>query len=164
MKKNTKLITLVAVLSAFAYVIMVVGRIPVIQFLKYDPKDVIIVIGGFILGPLQGAIISICVSVAEMITVSTTGLYGLVMNIVSTCAFVCVAAYVYKKNRTLKGAVIGLSLGTVSVVSCMLLWNYMIAPIYMGIDRNDIITLLWTMFLPFNLFKAMVNMALTLLL
>ena len=29
-------------LAAIAYVVVVVGRIPVVLFLKYDPKDIII--------------------------------------------------------------------------------------------------------------------------
>jgi hypothetical protein len=37
-------------LSATAYV--VVGRIPVVLFLKYNPKDIIITLGGLIWGPL----------------------------------------------------------------------------------------------------------------
>lgn len=41
-----------AVLCAIAYVVMVVGRIPIVLFLKYDPKDVIITLGGLIWGPL----------------------------------------------------------------------------------------------------------------
>ena len=38
---------------AIAYLLMVVGRIPVVMFLKYDPKDVVITVGGFIFGPLS---------------------------------------------------------------------------------------------------------------
>jgi len=42
---------MVGMLCALAYVVVVVGRIPIILFLKYDPKDVIIAIGGLIFGP-----------------------------------------------------------------------------------------------------------------
>ena len=46
MNSNTKKLTSGAMLCAIAYVVMVIGRVPVILFLKYDPKDVIITLGG----------------------------------------------------------------------------------------------------------------------
>ena len=39
-------------LCAITYVIMAVGRIPVVLFLKYDPSDVIVTLGGLIWGPM----------------------------------------------------------------------------------------------------------------
>ena len=41
-----KLVTL-AMLSAIAYLVMFMFRIPIVLFLKYDPKDTIIAIAGF---------------------------------------------------------------------------------------------------------------------
>ena len=87
MKRDTKKLTTVAMLCALAYIVMFVARIPVVLFLKYDPKDVVIVIGGFLFGPLTSFAISAVVSLVEMITVSDTGLWGLLMNILSSCSF-----------------------------------------------------------------------------
>ena len=70
-------------------IVMVIGRfplIPVAPFLTFDPKDVIIVIGGFIGGPFSAFIISLVVSFVEMVTVGKTGIIGMVMNVVSTCS------------------------------------------------------------------------------
>ena len=41
-----KLVTL-SLMTAIAYLTVFVFRIPVVMFLKYEPKDVIITIGGF---------------------------------------------------------------------------------------------------------------------
>ena len=49
---KTKKLTIIGMLCALAYIAVVVGRIPLVLFLKYDPKDVVIVIGGLIFGPL----------------------------------------------------------------------------------------------------------------
>lgn len=84
------------------------GRVPLVLFLKYDPKDVVIVIGGFIFDPSVSLAISLVVSVVQMVTISGTGILGCVMNIISSCSFACTAAYVYKKKHTLTGAVLGL--------------------------------------------------------
>ena len=48
MNVKAKRITTIAMLCALAYVVMAVGRVPVVLFLKYDPKDVVITLGGLI--------------------------------------------------------------------------------------------------------------------
>ena len=159
-----KKLTMIAMMCAFAYVIMLVARIPVVLFLKYEPKDVIITIGGFIFGPFTSFLISIVVSFIEMITVSETGIIGFIMNVLSTCCFACTAAYFYKKKHTISGAVLGLVIGIFITTGVMLLWNYFIAPFYMGYPREAIAELLLPAFLPFNLLKGGLNTALTLLL
>ena len=98
MNNKTKKMTTVAMLCAIAYVVMAVGRIPIVLFLKYDPKDVVITLGGLIWGPLTSCIVSVIVSFIEMMTVSDTGIWGCIMNIVSTCSFACTAAFIYKKD------------------------------------------------------------------
>ena len=50
------------------------------------------------------------------------------------------------------------------MVPVMLLWNYFIAPIYMGCTREAAAALLLPVFLPFNLVKGGLNAALTALL
>ena len=85
------------------------------------------------------------------------------MNILSTCAFACTAAYIYKKKHTLSGAVIGLAAGCVLMTIVMLLWNYLFTPIYLGYPREAVAEMLLPVFLPFNLLKGGLNMAITLL-
>ena len=74
MKRNSikKMVSL-AMFAAIAYVIVSVIRIPVVLFLKYEPKDVIITVGGFIFGPMASFIISLVVSLLEMVSISDTG-------------------------------------------------------------------------------------------
>ena len=163
-KLSVKKLVLIAMLAAFAYMIMALVRIPVVLFLKYEPKDVIITIGGFLLGPMASFIISALVSLIEMVTVSETGPIGCLMNLISTCSFACVAAFIYKRQHTLKGAIAGLAAGSVFMVCIMLLWNWLITPLYMGVERSAVEGLLLPAFLPFNLLKAGLNSALTLFL
>ena len=159
-----KLATL-AMLSTLAYGVMVLIRIPVVLFLKYEPKDVVIAIGGFLYGPLPAMAMSAVVSLVEMVTVSDTAIYGAIMNFISSCTFACTAALVYKKWRTLPGAATGLAGGIVITVPVMLLWNYLIVPLYTGyLTRADVLPMLTTVFLPFNLLKYGLSAALTMLL
>ena len=165
-RMSTRSLTTLAMLTAIAYVVMLLSKMlpQVANFLQMDLKDTVICIGGFLFGPLSAAIISIVVAVVEMFTVSDTGPIGCIMNVLATCAFTCTAAFVYKKFHTRKGAVIGLALGTVCLTVVMLLWNYLITPIYMEMDREQVVVpMLLPVFLPFNLVKGGLNMALTLL-
>lgn len=161
MNTNVRKITITAMLCAISYVVMAAGRIPIVLFLKYDPKDVVITLGGLIWGPLTSCIVSIVVSFIEMMTVSETGILGCIMNIISTCSFACTAAFVYKKKHTLLGALLGLILGSAAMVAVMLLWNYLITPLYMGYPREAVVKLLLPAFLPFNLLKAGLNASIT---
>jgi riboflavin transporter FmnP len=149
-------------LAALAYLAVTFIRIPAVLFLKYEPKDVIITMGGFILGPLASMIISLVVSLVEMVSVSDTGIIGCLMNFLSTCSFACTAALIYRKKHTLNGAVLGLLAGTVTMTGVMLLWNWLVTPLYMGGTREEVAALLVPVFLPFNLLKAGLNSALIL--
>ncbi len=159
MNAKTKKITMVAMLSAMAYILMFISKIiPAVEgFLQYDAKDVIITIGGFILGPLYAVIVSVVVSVLEFFTVSGTGPIGLLMNIISTAAFSYTACIIYKKNKKISGAFLSLGIATLTLTLVMLLWNYYITPLYMKIPREVIIPMLPTVFLPFNMVKGLIN-------
>lgn len=162
-----KKITMLGLLSALAFLAVLFFRIPIFsafEFLKYEPKDIIICIAAFIFGPLAGLSISIVVSFIEMVTISTTGPIGLIMNILGTIAFVCPAAFIYKKRKTISSAVFGLVIGTLCMVTTILLWNYLITPLYTGMPREAISAMLIPVFLPFNLLKAGINSALILML
>lgn len=161
---STKKLTTVGLLCTLAYIATAVGRVPLILFLKYDPKDVIIVIGGLLFGPLTALGISVLVSVTEMLTVSSTGIWGCLMNVISSCAFACTAASVYGKKRQLSGAVGGLLGGWGCQVTVMMFWNYLAAPVYMGYSREAVAQLLLPAFLPFNVIKGGLNAGITLLL
>ncbi len=162
MKYSVKKLVLMAMLAAVAFLIVAVVRIPVVLFLKYEPKDVVITIGGFLLGPVAAFIVSLVVSLIEMISISDTGPIGALMNLLSTCSFACTAAFIYKKQHSLKGAVAGLIAGSVAMVCIMLLWNWLITPLYMGVERSAVEGMLLPAFLPFNALKAGLNTALTL--
>ena len=110
-KYDTKRLVTLAMMAAIAYAAVALIRIPAVSFLKYEPKDVILVITGFLFGPLDAMIVTLVVSLVEMVTISETGPIGLLMNVISSASFVGVAAAIYHKNRTLKGALVGLGIG-----------------------------------------------------
>lgn len=166
---DARTIACTGMLCAVAYVVMYLSKtifagMAVAGFLKFDLKDVVIAIGGFLFGPLNVLCVSTIVSLIEMITVSTTGPWGLLMNIISTCTFLCPAAWLYKRNRTFQWAVLGLVIGGVFMTASMMLWNYLVTPIYQGMPRAAVAEMLVPVFLPFNLTKGLMNGAFTMFL
>lgn len=163
-KINTRTLVSLAMLSTIAYLLVVVFRIPIVAFLKYEPKDVAIAIAGLLYGPLPAIMVSFVVSFIEMITISSTGLIGLFMNVLASCAFVLPAAILYPKKQNFKGAILGLVLGVIFMTTIMLLWNYLITPFYLKVPRSEVALMLLPVFLPFNILKGAINAALVVLL
>ena len=153
-------------LCAVAYLFTLIGHfIPIsfTDFLRYDPKDAIIVLSGLALGPTSALVISLIVSFLELITISTTGIIGFIMNVISSAAFACIASLVYKRLTSIKGAALGLVASSIATVILMLLWNYLITPLYMGVPRAVVESMLLPVFLPFNVIKCGLNSALVMI-
>ena len=166
--KNRALTAVVsmAMLTAIAVAADLLLRLPGIGgFLTYEPKDVILVIGAFIFGPVAGVVMSLVVCLVEMVTVSSTGFIGLLMNFIASASFVGVSSLIYCRKKTMRRAFIGLAAGSLVMTAVMLLWNYIITPIYLPVvDRQDVIGMMLPLLLPFNLLKAALDSALALLL
>jgi riboflavin transporter FmnP len=169
-KLNTKTLAVCAMLCAMAYALTAVSHfllpplLPAAAWLKYDPKDVILAIGGLLLGPVPALCVTLVTSLLEMLTFSETGWIGLVMNVVQSGAFILPAALLYSRRRNLASAVTGLLCGVVFMTGMMLLWNAFLTPLYMGAPRDVVIGMLVPVFLPFNAIKGGLNAAITLLL
>ena len=58
MNSKTKRIVTISMLCAITYLVMAVGRIPVVLFLKYDPSDIVVTLGGLIWGPMTAFTVS----------------------------------------------------------------------------------------------------------
>ncbi len=142
--------------TALAFATMFFVNIKV-SFLSLDIKDAVITICGLLFGPLSALAASLIVSFLEMITVSTTELYGFLMNFISTAVFSCCASIIYKYRKRFSGAVIGLSAAAFVVTAVMILFNLLITPSYMNVTVEAVKALILPLFLPFNLFKALIN-------
>ena len=161
-KRNSiyiKKLTALAVFAALAYVVHFI-HIPV-SFLNLDFKDVIMTVAGMYFGPISGVVVAILVPLLEFPT-SETGVYGLIMNLISSITFVGVASLIYKFKRTLTGAIVALVAAAMSMTAVMMLANLFITPFYMGVSREAVVNLIPTMLLPFNAVKSILNASLTL--
>ena len=162
---NVKSLAIMAMLTALAVAADFFLRIPNIGgFLTYEPKDVIITIGAFIFNPVAGLIMSLVVCLLEMVTISNTGFIGFLMNFLASAMFVGVSSIIYYRKKTILRAIIGLLAGSLAMIGVMLLWNYIMTPIYMHVPREMVVDLMLPLLLPFNAIKAGLNTALVMFL
>ena len=165
-KTDIKKIAVSAIIIALAFVVTMLTASFKVQFLSLDLKDAVLSVISLLFGPYYGILSVLAVSLLEFVTISSTGWYGLVMNIISSGTFALTIGFIYKYKRSFTGAIIAAVCTMFSVTAVMLLANIFITPFYlelMGVPRSMAIEMLPTVLLPFNLCKAALNSALTLL-
>ena len=156
-------VVLIAVFGALAYALMLVIHFKV-SFLTLDLKDAVIVLSGLYFGPTAALSLSVLVPLLEMISVSDTGLYGFLMNFISTATLSLTASLIYRYKRSLVGAIIGLFAAAAATVGVMMLFNLWITPYYMGVPVETVKSMIPTLLLPFNTVKSCMNVGFVLLL
>ncbi len=140
-------------------------------FLTYDISDVVSLIAGFALGPFYGLLSVFIRNLLHLFVTSTAGV-GEVANFLISGAFVFSATFYYKKQHSKNRAIIGLLIGTVTMIITAILANYFILlPFYSNImpleavykmasaipGVHDKLTFVLYVIAPFNLIKALLN-------
>ncbi len=151
-------------LVAISVVLVSIVRFPIfpaVAFLEYDPADIPIIIGTFAFGPVAGLMIVIITSILQGVTVSAaSGLYGIIMHILATGAFVLVAGLLYKGNKSKREAVIALVAGVAAMTIVMVIANMIVTPIFTGWPLSAVMEVM-PFIVAFNLLKAGVNSIIT---
>ena len=159
-----KILCIAAVFCALAVASTFVMHIKV-MFLTFDAKDAIITVAGLLFGPVYSLGISLVVTLIEYITIGDAEFWGFLMDFLSTALFSTTCALIYKYKKNLKGAILGLLVAIASMTSFMLLFNLFIVPIYTpNYTTAAVAAMIPSLFLPFNLTKALMNSAFVLML
>ena len=175
----TKL-TSTAILSAMAVLLMYLEfNLPFMPgFLKFDFSELPVLVGAYALGPWYGVLIELLKNLIHLPATGTAGI-GEASNFITGSIYVFIAGWIYTKNRTRKGAIISMAVATLALglIACPL--NYFITlPLYgsvLGFPMEAIIgmassvnpmvsskiSLIFWVFLPFNIFKGLVISFLT---
>ncbi len=174
-RMSVRTIAQIGMLGAVALILMMF-EIPLPfapSFYKIDFSEVPVLIGSFAMGPVAGIFIELIkILLKVLIKGSTTAGVGDVANFLIGISFCLPAAVVYKKMHSKKGAIIGMTAGTIfmTLVGCFLN-AYVLLPTYatafhmpiddlvaMGTAVNGHITNLFTFVAfsvaPFNLLKG----------
>ena len=179
MKKTMSIhnIARIAVLTALASILFMI-EIPVVAFYKLDLSNLPVLLGAFSMGPVAGLIILGLKSLIGMMH-STSMYVGELADFIMGAAMVLPAAWLYRRNKSRKTALVGMTIGTVSMIVVAVLVNWLIMiPFYMnayGMPMEAVIgmatavlpfvdteiELLLYVTAPFNLLKGIVLSALT---
>ena len=179
MKKTMSIhnIARIAVLTALASILFMI-EIPIVAFYKLDLSNLPVLLGAFAMGPVAGLIILALKSFIGMMH-STSMYVGELADFIMGAAMVLPAAWLYRRNKSRKTALVGMTIGTVSMIVVAVLVNWLIMiPFYMnayGMPMEAVIgmatavlpfvdteiELLLYVTAPFNLLKGIVLSALT---
>lgn len=179
MKKtmSIQVIARIAVLTALASILFMI-EIPVVAFYKLDLSNLPVLLGAFAMGPVAGTIILALKSFIGMMH-STSMYIGELADFIMGAAIVLPAAWIYRRRKSRKTALLGMTVGTVCMIIVAVLVNWLIMiPFYMnayGMPMEAVIgmatavlpfvdteiELLMFVTAPFNLLKGIVLSALT---
>lgn len=159
--RSTRKLTTLAMLAAVSIVLVSVIHFPLLPaapWMEYDPADIPIFIGTFLFGPWVGLGLTVVVSILQGLTVSAAaGPIGILMHILATGSFVLVAGTIYQRNKTHKGAMLGLAAGVLVQTAMMVACNLVFTPIFMGQPMQRVLEMMLPVIIPFNLIKAGLN-------
>lgn len=125
---NTKTIARIGIFGALAAILYCIPifqfKLPSIfpSFLEFHFDEIPIFIASFAYGPLTGFFV-ILVRTLIKLPLTSTLCVGEISDFIYSCALVLPAAIYYKKNRTLKGAVIGILIGFIAQIIASSLGN-----------------------------------------
>lgn len=164
-----------AIMAALAVILMYLEfALPFMPpFLKFDFSEIPVLVASFALGPVYGVIVELLKNLIHLPVTGTAGI-GELSNFITGSIYVFTAGFLYTKNRTRGGAILGMGIATCVLALIAIPFNYFITlPLYgsvlhfsteaivgMSSAVNSLITSKMTLimwgFVPFNLFKGLV--------
>lgn len=149
--KNTRKLVITAIMSALAFVLMLLEfPIPFIipDFIKFDFSELPALICAFAVGPLWGGAVCLIKNLLHLFVSSTVGVGELANFLLGAC-FVIPAGFVYKKIRKRSGALLGSILGAAVGALVTLPINYFITyPFYMNFMPEEAILGAYRLIIP----------------
>lgn len=161
---TTKKIALIAALAAIAFGIsrLEFPLFPAAPFLKLDFSFAVILIGGFMLGPIAAEIILLAVQLLALI-LSSSGGVGELANFITGNCFIVLPSLIYRYRKGLKVVFASLALALVAqVVAALLINRFITFPLY-GLGEEGFKSFFWYI-VAFNGVKCFSNALITLLL
>lgn len=174
-KSSLKQMALIAMLGALSGVLMLFQvKVPFMPpFYSLDVGDLPALLGGFLMGPASGFMIIIVKLLVKLVQMGSESLLiGELSNFVCSTSFVVPAAILYQRNKTKKGAMLAMVVGSVIMTIVGMLSNaYVMLPMYataygLSMDKiiemchavnpavNSVTGIIFMGTLPFNILKS----------
>lgn len=161
--KNDRLVKM-GMMAAVACVLGFVRfpLIPAVSFLTYDLADIPIIITTFAFGPMAGLTALTVVSLIQAFLLGGDGLYGFIMHMIASGAFLSCAGLIYRNHKTKKVAILSMAVATLLMTVVMGFANYFVTPFYYGGEAmREMVVSLMPLILLFNIIKGVLNSGLT---
>ena len=140
-KMNVRYLTVTAMLSAIAFILMFLDfSVPVMpNFIRMDLSELPALIGAFAMGPACGVWVCLVKNLLHLFMTSTGGV-GELSNFVLGVAFVRPAGLIYKHKKNKKSAITGALIGALCMALFSFPSNYFVVyPIYTKMMPMDVI-------------------------
>ena len=181
-RSRTHRLTVTAMLSAVAFVLMFIEfPIPALipAFVKLDVSDLPELLAAFSLGPVYGVAVAFLKNVLFSVLHGTSSAYvGELFNFLMGAVFAFTAGFIYRRNKTRKGALLGAVVGALLMAVLSVPLNYFVVyPAYvvcyhlpleaiLGMyqairpSADGLLECLLTFNMPFTFVKGMLDVAL----
>lgn len=152
---STKRIAMYALFVALSMAVSFVEFpiVPGVEWLKYDPSGIVSLVAGFAYGPAAAVIVSVLGFLPHLFT----NPWGTLMAVLVALALSVPAALIYRRNKTRKGAVIGIIVGAIAALAMAIVGNLIVTPFYAHMTVAQVAALIVPALLPFNLVKFAIH-------
>ena len=137
MSTRIKKIAIIALFSAISAILMYFDfPLPIApSFMKMDLSELPVIVGGFVLGPVECIAIAILKALIKFVMKGTSTMFlGELANIIGSVSYALPASIIYKSLKTKKRAIIGLIIGSIlSSIVCTICNAAFIFPIYFNV-------------------------------
>ena len=158
---STKRIAMYALFVALSMAVSFVDFpiMPGVEWLKYDPSGIVSLVAGFAYGPAAAVIVSVLGFLPHLFT----NPWGTLMAVLVALALSVPAALIYRRNKTRKGAVIGIIVGAIVALVVAIVGNMIVTPFYAHMTTAQVVALIVPALLPFNALKFTIHGVVTFL-
>ena len=152
---STKRIAMYALFVALSMAVSFVyfPIMPGVEWLKYDPSGIVSLVAGFAYGPAAAAIVSVLGFLPHLFT----NPWGTLMAVLVALALSVPAALIYRRDKTRKGAVIGIIVGAIVALVVAIVGNLIVTPFYAHMTTAQVVALIVPALLPFNALKFTIH-------
>ena len=158
---STKRIAMYALFVALSMAVSFVEFpiVPGVEWLKYDPSGIVSLVAGFAYGPAAAVIVSVLGFLPHLFT----NPWGTLMAVLVALALSVPSALIYRRNKTRKGAVIGIIVGAIAALAMAIVGNIIVTPFYAHMTTAQVVALIVPALLPFNALKFTIHGVVTFL-
>ena len=150
-KVNVRSMTVTAMLSAIAFVLMFLDTaVPIMpSFIKLDVSELPALVASFALGPVYGVIVCLIKNILHLF-ITTTGGVGELSNFILGLGFVLPAGLIYHHKKTKKNAIIGAVVGAFIMAAISFPSNlFIVYPVYYNFMPKEVIVEAYQAVAPF---------------